>query len=49
MPANLENSTVTAAWKRSVFIPIPKKGKKENELAEEALKLLRKEEKLKSK
>ena len=26
MPAHLENSTVTAAWKRSVFIPIPKKG-----------------------
>ena len=24
MPANLENSAV--AWKRSVFIPIPKKG-----------------------
>ena len=25
MPANLENSAV-AQWKRSVFIPIPKKG-----------------------
>ena len=30
-------------------IPKKNKGKKENELAEEALKLLRKEEKLKSK
>ena len=26
MPANLENSAVTTDWKRSVFIPIPKKG-----------------------
>ena len=26
MPANLENSAVTTGWKRSVFIPIPKKG-----------------------
>ena len=26
MPANLENSGVTTGWKRSVFIPIPKKG-----------------------
>ena len=26
MPANLENSAVATAWKRSVFIPIPKKG-----------------------
>ena len=26
MPANLENSSVAQAWKRSVFIPIPKKG-----------------------
>ena len=26
MPANLENSAVAADWKRSVFIPIPKKG-----------------------
>ena len=26
MPANLENSAVTTAWKRSVFISIPKKG-----------------------
>ena len=26
MPANLENSTVPQYWKRSVFIPIPKKG-----------------------
>ena len=26
MPANLENSIATG-WKRSVFIPIPKKGK----------------------
>ena len=26
MPANLENSGVTTNWKRSVFIPIPKKG-----------------------
>ena len=26
MPANLENSAVTQDWKRSVFIPIPKKG-----------------------
>ena len=25
MPANLENSAVATAWKRSVFIPIPKK------------------------
>ena len=26
MPANLENSVVSQDWKRSVFIPIPKKG-----------------------
>ena len=26
MPANLENSEVAQDWKRSVFIPIPKKG-----------------------
>ena len=26
MPANLENSAVTMDWKKSVFIPIPKKG-----------------------
>ena len=26
MPANLENSAVAQDWKRSVFIPIPKKG-----------------------
>ena len=26
MPANLENSAVTIGLKRSVFIPIPKKG-----------------------
>ena len=26
MPANLENSVVDKDWKRSVFIPIPKKG-----------------------
>ena len=26
MPANLENSAVSMDWKRSVFIPIPKKG-----------------------
>ena len=26
MPANLENSAVSQDWKRSVFIPIPKKG-----------------------
>ena len=25
MPANLENSAVDTDWKRSVFIPIPKK------------------------
>ena len=25
MPANLENSAVATDWKRSVFIPIPKK------------------------
>ena len=27
MPVNLENSAVDTDWKRSVFIPIPKKGK----------------------
>ena len=27
MPANLENSAVAKDWKRSVFIPVPKKGK----------------------
>src|SRR5574341_1545918 len=26
MPTNLENSAVATDWKRSVFIPIPKKG-----------------------
>ena len=26
MPANLENSAVATDWKRTVFIPIPKKG-----------------------
>ena len=26
MPANLENSAVPQDWKRSVFIPVPKKG-----------------------
>ena len=26
MSANLENSAIATAWKRSVFIPIPKKG-----------------------
>ena len=26
MPANLENAAVATNWKRSVFIPIPKKG-----------------------
>ena len=26
MPANLENSIWSQDWKRSVFIPIPKKG-----------------------
>ena len=26
MPANLENSAVATDWKRSVFIPVPKKG-----------------------
>ena len=26
MPAHLENSAVATDWKRSVFIPIPKKG-----------------------
>ena len=26
MTANLENSAVATGWKRSVFIPIPKKG-----------------------
>ena len=26
MPANFENSAVPQDWKRSVFIPIPKKG-----------------------
>ena len=26
MPANLENSAVSQAWKRSVFVPILKKG-----------------------
>ena len=26
MPASLENSAVAIDWKRSVFIPIPKKG-----------------------
>ena len=27
MPVNLENSAVDTDWKRSVFIPVPKKGK----------------------
>ena len=26
MPENLENSAVATDWKRSVFIPVPKKG-----------------------
>ena len=26
MPANLEDTAVATDWKRSVFIPIPKKG-----------------------
>ena len=26
MPANLEHSAVAQDWKRSVFIPVPKKG-----------------------
>ena len=26
MPANLENSAVAKGWKRSVLIPLPKKG-----------------------
>ena len=26
MPASLENSAVATDWKRSIFIPIPKKG-----------------------
>ena len=26
MPTNLENSAVAKDWKRSVFIPVPKKG-----------------------
>ena len=26
MPGNLENAAVATGWKRSVFIPIPKKG-----------------------
>ena len=26
MPANLKNSAVATDWKRSVFIPIPRKG-----------------------
>ena len=26
MPANLQNSAAAKDWKRSVFIPIPKKG-----------------------
>ena len=26
MPANLKNSAVATDWKRSVFIPVPKKG-----------------------
>ena len=26
MPASLENSAVATDWKRSVFIPIPRKG-----------------------
>ena len=26
MPANLENSALAQDWKRSIFIPIPKKG-----------------------
>ena len=26
LPANLENSAVAQDWKRSIFIPIPKKG-----------------------
>ena len=30
MPANLENSAVPQDWKRSVSIPIPKKGNEKN-------------------
>ena len=30
MPANLENSAVPQDWKRSVSIPIPKKGNAKN-------------------
>ena len=30
MPANLENSAVATGLKRSVFIPIPKKGNAKN-------------------
>ena len=30
MTANLENSAVPQDWKRSVFIPIPKKGNAKN-------------------
>ena len=30
MPANLENSAVAIGWKRSVFIPISKKGMPKN-------------------
>ena len=30
MPANLENSAVSMDWKRSVFIPIPKKAMPKN-------------------
>ena len=26
MPANLENSAVATGWKKSVFLPMPKKG-----------------------
>ena len=26
MPANLENSAVVTGWKKSIFIPIPKRG-----------------------
>ena len=29
MPANLENPPMPQDWKRSIFIPIPKKGNKE--------------------
>jgi len=30
MPANLENSAVAQGWKKSLFIPVPKKGNAKN-------------------